>query len=256
MYSTIRQSAFLAALVAVAATPLAARGQSAGAARPTAAEIVARAAKAADPTGALAAHKSVHASVDVEIVGMGISGKSENYASRPDRFVSHTTLGPIGTISAGFDGTVGWIVNPATGPSLMDEGQMGRARHFNAFDAMLNRTDTFKSMADPVDEAFEGRPCYKLHIVATTGFTYDAYFDVETGQRRGVRYDEKGPSGMVPVTLIFDDYRDFGGIFVAAKVTQRTATVSLVQRTTSVMYDAVADSVFALPPAIKGLVGK
>ena len=71
-----------------------------------------------------------------------------------------------------------------------------------------------------------------------------------------MRYEEKGPAGLVPVTLIFDDFRDFGGVMVPGTVTQRTPTVSLVQRVNTVDFDSVADSIFALPPAIKALVGK
>ena len=247
----------LIAVGAAASLPVSVHAQGApSGTRPSAAEIVARAARVADPSGTLAGHRSVRATFDVEIVGMGINGKAESYAARPDRFLSNTTLGPIGTISAGYDGTVGWIVNPATGPSLMDPGQIARARHMNAFDATLQRPETFKSMSDPVVETFEGRSCYKLHLVAATAFEYDAFFDVDSGFRRGVRYEEKGPAGVVPVTLIFDDFRDFSGMMLASKVTQRTPTVSLVQRTTAMEYDAVADSVFALPAAIKALASK
>jgi hypothetical protein len=62
--------------------------------------------------------------------------------------------------------------------------------------------------------------------------------------------------GLVPVTMIFDDYRDFGGVLIAGKVTQKTPTLSLVQKTTKVEFDGVADSIFVLPPAIKALAGK
>jgi hypothetical protein len=249
---TFRQ--LLVAAGVVATTPYAARAQAS--ATPSAVEIIARAAKAVDPKGSFAGHRSVRSTSDVEIVGVGITGKAESYAARPDKFLSQTTLGPIGTVSTGFDGSVGWLVNPATGPSLMDPGQIARSRHLGSFEAALQRPETFKSMSDPVVETFEGRSCYKLHLVSTTAFEYDAYYDAETGLRRGLRYDEKGPMGTVPVTMIFDEYREFGGVMVASKVTQRTATLSLVQKTTSVEFDAVADSMFALPPAIKALAGK
>ena len=246
----------MAAVCAASTVPRAAHAQDLPAKMPSAAEIVARAGKTVDPSGKLAGHRSVRSTFVIEILGMGISGTAENYAARPDRFVSNTTLGPIGTISAGYDGAVGWIVNPATGPTLMDSGQVARARHVSAFDAALQRAESFKSMSDPVTETFEGRSCYKLHLVATTSFEYDAFYDVESGYRRGIRYQEKGPGGLVPVTLFFDDFRDFGGLMVPGTVTQRTPTVSLVQRVKTVEYDAVADSVFALPPAIKALAGK
>jgi hypothetical protein len=249
--STVRRTVLAALAVSVTA-PSAAHAQ----ASPSATEILSRAAKVVDPKALLATHRSVHVTQDVEIVGAGITGHAENYSARPDLIVSHTTLGPIGTISAGFDGVVGWLTNPATGPTLMDSGQVARLRHFSAFDAMLLRPEMFTSMSQPTVEPFEGRPAYKVHLVASTAFEYDAYFDVESGLRRGVKYDEKGQMGMMPVTLLYDEYRDFGGLLIPAKVTQRTATLALVQRTTKVEYDVVADSVFALPAAIKGLTGK
>jgi hypothetical protein len=252
MQTLIRRQLLAAVVAAVAVSPAIARAQT----RPSAADVLARAAKATDPSAKLAGYKSVRSTSDVEVLGVGITGKVEIYAARPDRFLTQTTLGPIGTVSAGHDGSVGWMINPAMGPSLMDSSQMSRARHLNAFDAMLIKAESFKSMSEPVVETFEGRPCYKLHLVAATSFEYDAYFDVESGLRRGLKYEDRGPMGMVPVTMILDDYREFGGIMVAAKVTQRTPTLSLVQRTLSMQFDTVADSMFALPPAIKTLAGK
>jgi hypothetical protein len=252
----LRTHALLIAAVCMSVVAATARAQSAPAKTPTAAEIVSRAGKSADPNGKLASHRSVRSTFTIEILGMGINGTGENYSARPDRMLSNTTLGPIGTISAGYNGSVGWVVNPATGPILMDSAQMARVRHVSAFDAALQRAESYKSMSEPVTETFEGRPCYRLHLVSTTSFEYDAFYDVEKGFRRGIRYEEKGPGGIVPVTMIFDDFRDFGGLMVPGTVTQRTPTVSLVQRLNTVDFDAVADSVFALPPAIKALAGK
>ena len=252
----LRMQSLLIAAVCTSLAAATASAQSAPAKTPTAAEIVARAGKSADPSGKLEGHRSVRSTFTIEILGMGITGTAESYAARPDRMLSNTTLGPIGTISAGYDGSVGWIVNPATGPLLMDSAQKARIRHVSAFDAALQRAESYKSMSEPVTETFEGRSCYKVHLVASTSFEYDAFYDVEKGFRRGMRYEEKGPAGLVPVTLIFDDFRDFGGVMVPGTVTQRTPTVSLVQRVNTVDFDSVADSVFALPPAIKALVGK
>jgi hypothetical protein len=223
---------------------------------PTAAEIIARATKAIDPSGSLAKHTSSHASVSVELVGAGISGTGENYAARPNKLYTRTALGPIGVVETGHDGVVGWLSNPSTGPALMDSAQLSRLRQINAFDYWQHKPEIFRTISAPTSVEFQGRPSYKIHFMAKDGWEYDEYFDVDTGFRRGLQYVDRSNGNSTTITIVLDNYAPFGGAMLPGTVTQRTPSLTLVQRTLRVEFDVTPDSIFALPPAIRALVTK
>lgn len=221
---------------------------------PTAAEIFARAAKTIDPQGVLAKHSSSRSTSTLELVGMGVTGTSEGYAAAPARIYQKTVIGPIGTVESGFDGSVGWVINTTTGPSLMEPGQISRVKQLSAWDYWQHKPDAFRSVGTPAAVTFEGKPAYKIHLVGKDGWEYDEYFDVGSGLRRGIEYVETANGGRTPTLVVFEDYKPFAGTMVAGTITQRTPSVTIVQRTVSVEFDVAPDSVFALPPAIRALV--
>ena len=63
---------------------------------------------------------------------------------------------------------------------------------------------------------FEGRPSYKIHFVATSGWAYDEYFDVELGYRRGLQYIDASSGANAIVVVILEDLKRFGDALVPA----------------------------------------
>jgi hypothetical protein len=61
--------------------------------------------------------------------------------------------------------------------------------------------------------------------------------------------DWRGGNGDASQT--FEDYKDFGGVLMPVKTTSRHGNDVFIATVTSVTYDDVADSVFALPGAVR-----
>jgi len=61
--------------------------------------------------------------------------------------------------------------------------------------------------------------------------------------------DWRGGNGDASQT--FEDYKDFGGVLMPVKTTSRDGNDVFIATVTSVTYDDVADSVFALPEAVR-----
>ncbi len=55
---------------------------------------------------------------------------------------------------------------------------------------------------------------------------------------------------------MFSDYKDFGGWLMPTRAVHRSADGTQVETVTSVSFDDVADSVFALPDSVKALLAK
>jgi hypothetical protein len=223
---------------------------------PPAAEIIARHVGLVDSGSVFATAKSFHSVSDLEVVGSGIKGSVESFSARPGKMFSRISLGPIGQILQGFDGSVGWTINPSTGPSLSDSSQLVRMRHLTNFDHPLHRPTDYKSMETIELKEFDGVLCYRIHLVGTGGFEFDEFYDQSTGLRRGLTYRDGANGGSAPVTITYDAYKSFDGLLTATVVTQKGAGPVLKQSLRSVERNAAADSVFVLPAVIRGLLGR
>ena len=91
---------------------------------PTAREIVDRFVKASGGEAAFKAMKSMHVKGTFSIVGQSLTGTLEMLAARPNKALMRVSIAPIGTIEEGFDGKVGWSIDPIQGPSLMTDRQL------------------------------------------------------------------------------------------------------------------------------------
>jgi hypothetical protein len=100
---------------------------------------------------------------------------------------------------------------------------------------------------------FEGRRCYWLHGITHWGKDNNQYYDVETGLLAGYRFQSDSSTSAAVTTLLFQDYKSFGGPLVATKVIARTGDSSQTVTFRSVSYGTLEDSIFELPQAVKAL---
>jgi hypothetical protein len=187
-----------------------------------------------------------------EIEGTGVSGKSTfvSYA-KPFKSLFKVTRADGSEAVSGFDGKVSWSVD-AQGASL-DDAPVEAARRDADLQYALHQPDYFKNLDLAGVTDFEGRPCYWLHGTTHWGKDNNQFYDVQTGLLAGYRFQADDKSAAVS-TLVFQDYKNFGGPMVATKMTLRTGDHVRTFTFKSVSYEPLADSLFDLPPAVKALV--
>ena len=167
---------------------------------------------------------------------------------------------PNGTayVSA-YDGHTAWDVDPAGKVTLHAGDEVKSIARDADMYYHLHVMNYFRSM-DVVDvQEFHARPCYHLKGMNNWGRTNEHFYDKETGLLLGYAFNTAWRGGKGDATETFDDYRDFGGVLMPVKTTLREGhdlSISLVTRVTSVTYDDVDDSVFALPDAVKKAVAE
>jgi hypothetical protein len=114
----------------------------------------------------------------------------------------------------------------------------------------LHVMNYFRSMEVIDIKNFNGRPCYHLKGVNNWGQVNEHFYDQHNGLLLGYAFNTAWRGGKGDATETFEDYQDFGGVLMPAKTTGRDSDDMSITLITSVTYDDVDDSVFALPEAV------
>jgi hypothetical protein len=220
---------------------------------PAAAEIVARHVAAVGGESAHKAISSIHATGTFEVVAQNISGTIDMYSARPAKMLVRADLAQ-GRFETGFDGKVGWELNPLSGPALLTGRRLSEISDDAWFDGTLHGPDRVKSMTTVAKADFDRRPAYQVKVTYISGNEVVEYYEIETGLLIGTEASRETSMGVVPTTGILRDYRKFGSLLEATTMSQRTLGMEQVLRMTVFEYDKVAANAFDLPPQIKALI--
>jgi len=221
---------------------------------PAARSIIDRHIQAIGGRKAILGHASTRIQGTLTVSGNGMSGNFEIFAAKPDRALSKITIGGIGDISEGYDGTHAWSASPMTGP-MLTQGKELEQRKFDAdFYGELHDPTRYTSITTAEKTTFQGRPCYKISLVRKDGAEDFDFYDVETGLKAGTIATRDSPMGAVTSTVWQGDYKKFGDVLQPTTIKQTNTGVELVMKVSSVEYDSVPDSTFEPPQSIKALI--
>ena len=223
---------------------------------PTAREIVDRFVKASGGAEAFQSIKSMHTKGTFSIVGQSLSGTLDMMAARPNKLLMRVSIPAIGTVEEGFDGKVGWSLDPLQGPSLVIERQLSERADEAWFDAELHKNDYIKEMTVVGRESMDGRDVYRLRVVTLRGNEQFELYDVDNGLQVAVEASRDTPLGIVPSVVLMKEYQKYGSLLMPAKVVQRVLGQEHVFSFTSYEFDSAPANTFDLPPAIKALIKK
>lgn len=210
-----------------------------------------------EATGGSAAFKSVssmRAKGVFTITGQQISGELEMMAARPNKLLTRITITAIGLAEEGYDGKVGWSIDPFRGPALITGRGLDERADEAWFDAPLHGTDLVKEMTVVGREDFDGRPVYRVKVVSLRGTEQFELFDEKTGLQAGVEATRETPLGIIPTVTMFRDYQRFGQLTFPSKVVQRIMGQEQIFTFTLYEFNSVPPSVFELPAPIKALI--
>ena len=217
---------------------------------PSATEVLERYVEVTGAKDALLRHKSmtVHGRYQVPAQKLDL----ETVAYTKDGKLLWQAVLPNGkTAASGYDGHIAWDLDPS-GKATVQEGDVARsvARDADMY-YHLHVMNYFKSMEVVDIEDFNGRPCYHLKGVNNWGQVNEHFYDRRNGLLLGYAFNTAWRGGRGDATETFEDYKDFGGVLIPAKATSRDGDDLAITLITSVTYDDVDDSRFALPEAVR-----
>lgn len=198
--------------------------------------------------------KSMASSGAIEIPAVQMKGTLRMCAMAPDRVLVESELPGIGKTAQGFDGTVGWSIDPMRGPALMDAKQVAQLKRDGNFrkDLALAQDPGAAQVLGLFE--FEGTPCWQVKVDGIGGMPTTQFYARDTGLMRGVSMSAATPMGELPVVIVMDEYRDFGDVKVSSRSTTKLLGQTQVMTIDSVEWNAVTDAELALPAQIKALV--
>jgi hypothetical protein len=243
------RASVLATLAIVAAVPASAQEL------PPAEQLVERYVQAIGGRDAVLRPQSTRMVGTFSMPAAGLTGDLEVIAAKPNHVVTIVNVPGMGMIRSGFDGTVGWALDPMSGARLLTGPELDAMRE-QANPLMAVRDPSlFQSMETVERTEMGGQPCYRVRAVTTSGReTFDCYH-VDSGLLVAQVATQESPMGSVETTTIMTDYRDFGGVLTPTTITQNMMGMQQIMGVTSVEYDAVDPSAFALPAEIHALMG-
>ncbi len=221
---------------------------------PTPRELIERYVDAIGGRDLLLAYRSRHVTGGLEIPTQGLAGSLEILTARPNKMLVRSTLSNVGEVASGFDGEVGWLLNPMTGPMILAGDQLEQARVDAVFDAALHDDGQYASMDTVTLLEFAGRPSHQLRLIRRSGREELEYYDTETGLLIGRQTTRETPMGTVRSTSVFESYAAFGGLLIPTRTVQRLLGTEQIVTFDTVEFDTVDDSAFVLPAEIEALV--
>jgi hypothetical protein len=237
-----------------AQAPAAATAAPKPAALPSAAEVLQRYRAAIGGDAALKKHSARTELGSFEISGQGMRGDLKVVAQAPDKMHQWITLPGLGNLEQGYDGSIGWSIDPAVGPRLLEGKELDQLKFAADFYQDLHDPAKYSSMTVVSRGPFEGEDCYEVHLVRTSGFELTEFFSTKTGLMAGVKMNATMQMGSVPVITTLGEYKLFGGVLTATMSHQKMMGLESVMTISNVSFDPVDPKTFDLPPQIAALV--
>ena len=221
---------------------------------PTGREVVDRYVEAIGGEKAIREVSGKHMVGRMDIPAQGVGGDMEIYTAPPNKLLVKIEIPAMGSISSGFDGEVGWVINPMTGPMVLEGRQLDQTRQQADYLASLHPEHLIASLETVEKTDFQGHTCYKVKVVTTWDEEYFEYYDVESGLMVGGERTQSSPMGEIPTTTIISDYKEFGGLLVATKNVQQIMGMEQIITVSEVENVDPDPAVFELPAEIKAMM--
>ena len=252
-----RKTHFIRTLVlAGAAASLAPAAPAAAQTLPPARQIVDAYVQAIGGADAIARAQHRHFRGEMSMPAAGMTLTMETWQSRPNKMLMVMTIPGMGEVRQGFDGETAWSSDPMQGPRIIEGAQLQQTLRSADFDNNLRFDHLFPTLETVERTEMQGRPCYKVRMVAENGDEAFGCFDVESKLLLGITSRIESEMGTMESNVEFHDYRDFGGLKMPARTVMSMMGQEMVMTVSEMDTNEVPASVFVLPAAIQALKGQ
>ena len=220
------------------------------AALPSAEQIINKYVQAIGGKAAIEKITSRQATGTFELPAMGVSGPMQSYAKAPNKTVFTIEIGGFGEVQRGYNGTVGWEVNPQTGNRELSGGELAQLKLGADFYRDVKLMQVFPKMVVKGVEKVGGNDAYVVEATSAEGIMEKMYFDTQSGLLVRTDVEADTPQGKMAVSSFASDYREVDGVKIPFAVRQVTPTIEFTIKLDSVKHNvAIDDAKFNRPTA-------
>jgi outer membrane lipoprotein-sorting protein len=220
---------------------------------PTAREVVDRFVAA---TGGelLLKRQSMTSHSTLKIPAQGLEGTVKTWIQAPDRMAMEMEIPGYGKVRTGYDGQVGWMVDPAMGAQLLTDKSLAQLGDQSNFYGQLYRPEDLESLTMVGVADFQGTACHEVRVVTGNGLEAQHFFAVDSGLLVGMQQTQHTPMGAIPSTTALKEYREFDGVQMATLMEQSMMGMQQIVTIDAVSFEPIDAAVFALPVDIEALL--
>lgn len=222
---------------------------------PTAEQLIARYVAAIGGRDAVLAPSSSRRTARLEIPSAGVTGSIELLSMSPNLAGSVLRMDGIGEFRSGFDGEIGWSIDPAMGARLQEGAELTVTRDLADVRIAVRDADLFESLETVEMTEMGGVACYRVELVWKSGRVSSDCYSPETGLLVGILHTNESPMGSVEVLELYSDYQRFGEVMLPTRAVSRMMGMEQILTLEGVEFDVLDSGAFTLPPEIRALVG-
>jgi hypothetical protein len=222
---------------------------------PAARTLIDRYVQAIGGRDAVLRHSTIRYVGTFEMPAAGVKGDLSVVQAAPNKTAMTMTMPGMGQMSQGYDGTVGWSVNPMQGPRLLEGKELEQVREDAGPAAMLRSPERIRSAETIELTTMGGQSCYKVKITYNSGRQSHDCYSPESGLLVGTVQTQETPMGAIEVTTLTSDWRDFGGLKSATRVRQQMMGQEQIITIDRLEFDRPEDlKAVEMPDQVKPLV--
>lgn len=193
----------------------------------------------------------------MEFVGVGVKATSVSQLSENGKFLMTVTIAKGTDVVTGYDGTVGWSIDPTMGPRLLEGKELEQLQMDASFARQSSIASQFEKASVVGEAEWNKRPAYEVALTSKDR-TATIYIDKESSLITGMKMTAETVRGSTPVTTTVLEFQEFEGPKGKVKMPTKTEmkVMGIVNLVTveKVTFDPIDAKVFELPAAIKALV--
>jgi hypothetical protein len=222
---------------------------------PAAGDVLDRYTEALGGEDALREHDSRHMKGKLTMPAQGIEGDLDIYASAPNLFLLRVNIPGMGNVESGFNGTDGWMIQPMTGPMLLEDEALAEVQRQADYYELLKTEDRYDVLETVGKETVEGKECWKLRLVrkGTEAETFE-FYDVETGLQVASEGPQETPMGTIQSRTLILEHTEHGGALYPTRLSQEIMGMTQVMTITEVDFTDLDAATFAPPKEIQALL--
>jgi hypothetical protein len=156
-----------------------------------------------------------------QMPAMGVTGDLTAYQSQSGKNAVRVSIPGLGEIRSGFDGEVGWSLDPIQGPRVMDGEELEQTREEASFASSIRDESLVESVETLEQGEMNGEACWRVLVRWNSGRETTDCYSVESGLMVASVSSQESPMGTIQVTSLLSDYRELGGFLMPTRMTQQ-----------------------------------
>lgn len=223
---------------------------------PSAKELVAKMIEFQGGEKALANPESIHAVGTFSVPMMNLSGSLQTWSAPPNLMLVEMDIPAMGGKSLqGYDGTVGWSIDPINGAQLLEGAILKNVARDADLRGDLDIFKNYDSVKVSGRETFDDVECVVLELKVDE-LTSQRFIDPETGRMVGSKSIMPTPQGDLPVETRIVEWKMIDGRNMATDTRMKMMGMEQVLKLDTVKPEKIDAKRFELPPAIAALVAE